>query len=229
MMTVQVIHCKIRRCGKRKERKLYLVSGETTTRDGVLPRFVRINPPIPYPGTVHRTPIVIDGESLLAGYPYPEYLAGESRRHQENKQGKEWELEIFGMPISQRLGMGCCESCTSAEEALATISGKIQWNPGIIGIIRELSLKQIQKTPCAARDFALLVQAAQEAQQTQGQIRSLITLQAAVWKLINSLPVNRRKNFFRYLALCLSQLNLLEDAQAFRLQQILGIDRVYAQ
>lgn len=210
-MEVQYITCKKRKCGKREEEGIYLVTGSRTSPDGVLPLFICIEPPIPHPGQLHRGPIIVDGRAILARRPYEEWLAGSSKERFENQQGDAWVIETFGMTRHRRLSMGECKGMKGLDFAMAHLVSKMVWDNRVINFIRNLTILEVPNLPRAAEPFSKLVRAAQTCAKypTSGP---LMEIQAAVWQLADSIPPKKKSDVYPYLRRILIVINLPADA-----------------
>lgn len=116
MPEIKVIHEQERRCGYRKKGGLYLV-GESGP-GGVLPRWVSIEPPIPYEGDHFRGFVYVDGDQLLAREDKETWFIGPSL----DRVLKENWTKALGMPLAVRCKFGICKGLRSVEEIAKALS-----------------------------------------------------------------------------------------------------------
>lgn len=204
---------KKRRCGWRKEGGVYIMGGMDVTKDGASAIFTLINPPIPYQVKVHRGPRIVNSAAVLWRRPMEEWWFGASKDHEEKKNADAWALSMFGM--TQRLKIGECAGLKGTDKALAHIASKIVWNPTVIKYYRELTLLGVGNLPRAAEPYDTL-RSHIALIETNQKLDNLLGIQAAIWRLADSIPPSARKQTIPVLTKMLALLNLPLDAIAMR-------------
>ena len=214
-MQIQIVHTKIRGCGERKEYGLYLVGGGSGSENGALARFVRINPPVPYPAKFHRGPRIVDGDAILSRLPLSHWWAGSSKDTEQKKSADQFALDTFGMTLNRRLTIGECRGsgARDIDEALAIVTSQVTWNPDAARWFASVTRNKIQELPRIAADYSKLHEALLYAQKTR-RVDHLVNAQAAVWRIAYNLPPRRRGEFIPDLSRILIRLGMTKDAQA---------------
>lgn len=213
-MRIRTIVTKVRKCGKRKP-GLYLVGGDGVSKDGVLARFTRISPPVPYQVKVHRSVRIVDAHAVLGRRSQEEWWAGQSRKTEEKKTGDRWALDVFGMTAKKRVTTGECANSESVEEALATLVGKITWSNRIVDYFRDLTVCKVQEIQTAAVHYEQLHEALHSYLGTKA-VGDLIDAQAAVWRIAYNLPPRKRREVVPNLMRILVLMGLTKDATSMK-------------
>jgi hypothetical protein len=213
---MRIITSTRRGCGYKKQGGVYLVS--EPGKMGVLPLFVRINPPIPCADNFYRGTTVVDGQKILDGSPEDEWLVGASAERKQKQTADEWAIEKFGMTTHMRCKTGICakKGARSADEAMNVLLETVRYHPNLIRSIRQLSELRIDKIPKAAEPFALLVSALQMYLGKSQDSAELVKIVAAIWRLINVISPSKKQYYYPVLLGMLVFLNLSDDAIALK-------------
>lgn len=217
----KVVQVHVRKCGTRKKGGIYLVSrpGERG-QEGVLPWWVTLNPPIPCEKKHHRGAIVVDGEAVLSREPERTWLAGASLDRAEKQDGDAWYIHRFGMSAHKRMTTGACEGAASIEQAYEILLGKVQFQSGLVPVMRHLGKSDIGEisAPVAAAYASLVksLQVLKRARDVNHFSHLLVLVVGAVWNLANSLPPSRRSEFSKPLTDLMVNLGVPEDALEIR-------------
>lgn len=214
-MTVRVVVTRVRGCGKRKTHGVYAVGGGEGSPDGVLARFVRLNPPIPYPVKLHRGPRIVDAHAVLARLPMETWWAGASKDTEQKKSADAWAQETFGMTLHKRLETGECAGAKSADEAWATLAEQVRWSHRLADYFRELTLEKVQELPRVTPHYDRLHEHLLRYADDQ-QVGDLMGAQAALWRIGFTLPPAKRPAIVPLLMRMLVLLNLPKDASAMQ-------------
>ena len=145
----RVIHEHQRGCGYREEDGLYIV-GEGSP-DGVLPRWVAIEPPIPYDGEHFLGFVYVDGDLLLSREPQELWLIGASL---DRALRDRWTA-MLGMPLTIRQKIGNCKGAKSPEEVTQRLSklglyNKRQYKMATAGLLAEIKALSLFETEAGA-------------------------------------------------------------------------------
>jgi len=211
MLTIQT---KTRRCGKRIEGGVYLVGGTFQSTEGTLLPFSLISPPIPYPAAVHRNARIVNGDAILERLPLNEWWFGSSRATEDKKLGDAWAIDLFGMTVAKRIGMGECARAKTADDAMAVLAEKVRFDrTPLLAHLRSLAANKISEVSRAALAYTRLHERLLEYTRT-GDVRNLIHAQAAVWQIADQLPPTKRPAYIYDLAGILTRLGLIKDAGA---------------
>ena len=214
-MSVTAIIQPERGCGRRKAFGLYLVGGTHGSPDGVLPRFVKVAPPIPYPVPVHRGPRVVNAQAVLGREPLAAWWLGSSLATEEKKRGDAWAIATFGMTADHRLRVGECAHSASVEDALSILVSRLSFGSKVIPLMRELSLEKIADLPKMAEHFYAFAQAVTAYANTP-YVGELMEMQAAVWRMAHLVPPKKKAQYGPPLARLLVVLGLPKDAAALQ-------------
>jgi len=133
------IESPVRECGKRKDFGLYILGGGISDPNGTLKHFYELHPPIPYSVPNHRIPRMVDANTVLAREPLEKWWVDSSARTEVRKAGIAWEIETFGMPLKDRLTLGECRYCKTAQAAAELITSKLMWSDRLPGYFREIA------------------------------------------------------------------------------------------
>lgn len=202
----------IRKCGKRKNNAVYATAGEDASPDGVLERFTRLNPPVPYQQKFHRTPRIVNGMKILINAPIDEWWEGSSKDAEQRKAGEAWAIDTFGMTLAQRLSVGDCRTATTAEEAIAELATKVAWSNRIVEYVRVLSGSKVQSNRLVLPHYEELIKSLSAFAETR-KTSELMDAQAAVWRMAYRVRPSDRAKHIPILARTLFVMNLPEDAQ----------------
>lgn len=203
-----------RRCGERHEHGVYVVSKLDSSEDGILAKFTRINPPIPYQVPVHRNARQVDGFAVLDRKPMNEWWLGGSQKAEINKQGDAWAIDVFGMPLAKRLSIGDCADAGDAEQALAVLLSKFRFNPynkQVIRFLQELVHTGVNEMPKAAQHYTKLIASLQDYMHNP-IVDNLMNAQAAIWRMVFTVKPSSRKEVLPNLMGLLASMGLTKDA-----------------
>lgn len=210
---MRIVETKVRRCGKREEGGVYLVTGEGSP-EGVLPPFVELNPPIPYDVPFHRSPRLVSSENVLAELPIAEWWTGSSADAEQKKRADEWAINIFGMTTAKRLDIGECAGM-DVENAIAHLTTTIEMRnlTSFTAIFKSLGLVEVNRFTKVSPHYETLHRSLVEFASTR-KVDSLITMQAAIWRMAYGLPpqAEKRSEIISTLAGLLLVLGLKKDA-----------------
>jgi len=209
---VLTIEAKTRQCGKRKDGGVYLVGGTFQSAEGTLLPFSLISPPIPYPAGVHRNARIVNGDAILEKLPLNEWWFGSSKATEDKKLGDAWAIDIFGMPIAKRIGMGECARVKTADDAMEVLVGKVKFDSKpLLSHLRSLAENRVSEITRVALAYNKLHEHILAYTRT-GDVRNLIHAQAAVWQIADRLPPSKRDQYTYDLAGILTRLGLVRDA-----------------
>jgi hypothetical protein len=210
-MTIRTVYTVVRKCGKRVANKAYAIGGESGSENGVLERFTRVCPPIPYQVKLHRGPRLVDATTVLYRAPMEEWWAGSSKETEVKKSGDAWAQDTFGMTEHRRITVGECTGATSSDEALAILVNKIGWNKRIVDFFRAMTLSDIQRIQRVAPHY-LTLHDHLLAYTVTGKVGELMGAQAAIWRIAYNLPPSKRSEYIPNLMRILALMNLTKDA-----------------
>ena len=189
---MRTITCSQRKCGRRKKGSAYLVSepGE----DGILPLWTNIDPPVPYNGPMFRGLLQIDLDKLLARNG--DYLAGASAERQRHDTIQEPEIQLYGMPLRTRLGIGIC--LIGGLEAIGDLSFRSVRDLGF-------SLRSLSRLPLgkAAAEVTISFGHVQESRPDK--------VLASLWRLWLGCPDKQREDAAPWVRLGMISLGAPED------------------
>lgn len=211
MAKVRVVVTDERACGRRVEHGVYLVAGEGEP-GGVLDLFTLINPPIPYPVALHRSPRLVQADAILERQPMETWWVGTSLRTEEKKNADEWAYEMFGMPVEKRVRIGDCEGVRGASEAVAVLAAAVSYDTRIPRMFRTLTERNIQELPGKAVVYYNKLHTALVNYTENQQVSDLLTAQAAVWRLAHVIPPHTIGQFVPTLSTLLYLMGLRQDA-----------------
>jgi hypothetical protein len=209
-MDIRIVETQVRKCGRRKEHGMYIIGGDGAP-NGVLARFNRLNPPIPYQVKMHRGPRVVDGDAILMRLPMEKWWIGASKDTEEKKSADEWALDTFGMTLNHRLHVGECAGVSRADEAISILVSKVQWNKRIISYFGELTSNKVQELPRVAPMYSRLHEHLLKYERGHA-IGELMGVQATVWNIAYTIPPGKRSKYIPDLARILVLMNLYKDA-----------------
>jgi hypothetical protein len=210
---VEIVEAADRQCGRRKTHGTYIVSKMRTSENGILSPFTLMNPPVPYQVPLHRGPRIVDGAAVIQRMPMETWWAGQSKETEIKKNGDQWAIHIFGMPISKRINTGECAGCKDADEALAVLLTKLSLthSKAATKAMQALVVDKVNEMPRVAEHYEAFIQAIQEYTMTS-KVSCLMDAQAAVWRMAYTVRPSIRKTIIPNLVTIITALGLRKDA-----------------
>ena len=212
---IRIIEQPIRDCGKRKEYAVYATGGTEGSENGVLARFNRLNPPIPYQVNVHRGPRIVDAHKILGRRPMEEWWYGSSKETEQKKAGDAWALETFGMTMTKRLSTGECAGCADGEAALSVLAQKVKFDPQIVYWFREMTRADIQEINRVAAPYNRLQEHMVRYAETH-QVGELVGAQSSLWQMAYAIPPAKRQTYIPFIVRIVALMGLREDAKSMQ-------------
>lgn len=201
---------RVRKCGRRKEGKVYLVGGDERSENGVLNALTLLHPPIPYDVPLHRIARIVHADPILRRQPMELWWAGSSEETEIKKGSAQWSAAVFGMPIPTRLSIGECQGLTT-DVAIKTLMSSLRWDTRIIDTFRELTLSGITNDQRALPEYESLHAALSDFVKHR-KVNSLIGIQAAIWRIESVIKPKQKHIYAPILVRFMFLLGLPKDA-----------------
>ena len=211
---MRIIKSAKRECGLRTKGGVYLATEGSP--DGILPMWVSCHPPIPCEDRIHRGPVLVDADAVLAGLPENEWFVGSSEDHRDKLRADEWALQRFGMTTTMRLRAGVCRGMSGVDEAMEWLLKTVQWNGvHIQDAILNLTTAGIEELPRVAPHFASFIQHIQNFPK-ESLAEELVLAAAATWRMADCVPASKTDEYIPHLMRILTVLGLGRDALYMR-------------
>lgn len=208
-MEIRRITQPVRKCGKRKQWGAYLVT-LAGGPGGILPHVSVVDTPIPVQRNPHRSPVIVDGSMILARAPESDWLAGSSLKSAEKKQGDQWAIMNFGMPLEKRYLTGNCRLSHTPDEAIHLILANVKYDWQIGPRVKSLGQQKVHEMPRCSEPYASMVRHLQAF--ATGDAAAAVGFVAAIWRLAYALQPGKRSQVIPTLSAILMYAGLQHDA-----------------
>jgi len=216
---MRTIRSSKRGCGYRSKGGTYLVSEGSP--GGILPLWVSTTSPVPCEDRLHRGPVLVNGEAILARRTEEEWFVGSSADHREKLRADEWSLARFGMTTTMRLRIGECADLAGVDKAMEHLLSGVRWSPvHLRDAILNLTKTQVTELPRVAEDFATFVENIQCFEETT-KAENLVYAAAAIWRIADKISPSQRTVVIPHLMRILVILGLNKDGLALRKRYLL--------
>ena len=203
-----------RKCGYKKAGGVYLVS--EPVEKGILPIWVSLHPPVPCADVIHRGPVLVDADIILARKPEEEWFVGSSKDHREKLRADQWSLEKFGMTTTLRLQLGECAKLSGVDEAMEHLIRAVRFNKHhVFAAIEGLTFAEVHEVPRVGLFYATLIEELTFYMEDR-KAEHLVKMAAQVWRIAENAPPKLLPEIVPNLMRLLVTLGLTLDAMAMR-------------
>lgn len=208
---MRTIQTSTRKCGTMQEGGVYVLTEGSA--DGILPMFVRLNPPVPYDNMPHRGPKYVDGAQILGRKPRGDWWIASTKKHEEGKAGKAWELETFGMTSGVRLKVGAGQDFKTLDSFYEWLYNSVTWDDSIHRTLRRMTNMSIPDIGAITEHYAALIRHLQTYQDSLDR-QHLVSALAAIWRIHRHCPADQKLRVYPQLSALCYYLNVKEDGFA---------------
>jgi len=209
-----------RECGERVKGGVYLSS--EGSKDGTIPLWESLRPPVPCEDRFHRGPVLVDGDRILAGEEEENWFIGASADHRFKLSADEWSIQKFGMTTTMRLRIGNCAGLGGVDEAMEYLIKTVAYSPvHYKDAFANLARSGIAELPTVLPYVTEFTDSMFEFH-NENRAKDLVSASAALWRIDDHVPPRYGRNIIPHLMRMLVVFNLRQDALAMRERYLSG-------